>query len=188
VDLPLCSFDLKTGMFCPQCAEKLRKGLYSDLDVKVMKKFLELEKSFTKLQKAGYVKSVDGGDMIFVILRDGDLRRLEIRELAQIRKALSRELEKPVRIVEDNPDPLKFVERLSAPARIVAVNKIWLPDGSEETRVIFDHERNLKVSEQAIIKVLEEVKGVKLSIDFERRAWRSFIRSRKPSRKAIARE
>ena len=178
MDLPLCSFDLRTGMFCPQCSEKLRRGLYDDLDIKVMKKLLELEKKFTKLQNAGYVKSVNGGDTVFVILRDGDLRELGIREIAQIRKALSKELEKPVRIVEDHPDPLKFVERLSAPARIVAVNKIWLPDGSEEIRIIFDHERNLKMSEEAVIKVLEEVKGMKLSVDFEKKSWRSFVRSR----------
>jgi len=185
VDLPLCSFDLRTGMFCPHCSEKLRRGLYSDLDVNVMKIFLELEKRFTKLRNAGYVKSVDGGDTIFVILQDGDLKDLEIREIARIRKTLSKELGKPVRLVEDHPDPLKFIERLSAPARIVAVNKIWLPDGSEEIRIIFDYERNLKMSEQAVIKVVEEVKKMKLSIDFERRFRRSFIQGRRLSKKAL---
>lgn len=188
MELPLCSFDLRTGIFCPRCSEKLERGLYNDLDIRVMKLFLELEKKFTKLQKAGYVKSVDGGDTIFVILRSGDLGRFEVREVAQLRKVLSEELGKHVRLIEDNPDPLKFLEGVAAPARVVAVNKIWLPDGSEETRVIFDHERNLKVGEEALKKLLEEVKGMKLMIDFEKRRFRGPQRKERAPRGAMARE
>ncbi|MCD6236097.1 MAG: hypothetical protein J7J94_03815 [Thaumarchaeota archaeon] len=171
MDLPLCSFDLRTGIFCPQCARKIQQGLYDDLDIKVMRKFLDLEKQYTKLQKAGYVKTVDGGDTVFVVLREGSLRDLSFRELAQIRRKLADEVGKNVRLVEDRSDPIKFVENLAAPARIVAVNKIWLPDGSEETRIIFDYERNLKISREALIRVVEKVKKMKISIDFERR-WR----------------
>ena len=184
MELPLCSFDLKTGIFCPKCMEKLEKGLYTDLDIRIMKKLLELEKSFSKLQKSGYVKAVDGGDIVFVVLKDGSLKGFEIRELAQIRKILSNEVGKSVRLVEDHSDPIKFIERLAAPARIVAVNKIWLPDGSEETRVIFDHERNLRIRDEALRKVLEEVKGIKLSIDFERRMRRGSFR-RRPRGKTV---
>jgi len=188
VELPLCSFDLKTGIFCPRCSEKLERGLYNDLDIRVMRLFLELEKKFTKLQKAGYVKSVDGGGTIFIILRSGDLGRFEVREIAQLRKILSEELGKHVRLIEDNPDPLKFLESVAAPARVVAVNKIWLPDGSEETRVIFDHERNLRVGEEALKKLMEEVKGMKMTIDFERRRFHGPQRRERTSRGAIARE
>lgn len=173
MDLPLCSFDLKTGIFCPRCSEKLRRGLYSDLDVKVMKKLLELEKSFSKLQKAGYVKTIDGGDTVFVVLKDGSLRDMDFRELSRLRKTLSADLGKPVRILEDAPDPLKFIEKAVTPARIVAVNKIWLPDGSEETRIILDYERNLKMSQESLIRVVEGIKRIKLSVDFEKR-WRRF--------------
>jgi len=171
VDLPLCSFDLRTGIFCPRCSEKLERGLYSDLDVKVMKKLLELEKKIPKLQKAGYVKSVDGGDVVFIILREGSLRDLDVKDLSELRKNLADDLEKPIRVVEDSPDPIRFIERAASPARVVAVNKIWLPDGSEEVRVILDHERNLKISPESLMRVAEEVKKMKLSIDFERR-WR----------------
>ena len=188
MELPLCSFDLRTGIFCPRCSEKLERGFYNDLDVRVMRLFLELEKKFTKLQKAGYVKSVDGGGTIFVILRSGDLGRFEVREIAQLRKILSEELGKHVRLIEDNPDPLKFLESVAAPARVVAVNKIWLPDGSEETRVIFDHERNLRVGEEALKKLMEEVKGMKMTIDFERRRFQGPQRRERTSRGAIARE
>lgn len=188
MELPLCSFDLRTGIFCPRCSEKIERGVYTDLDIRVMKLLLELEKRFTKLQRMGYVKSVDGGDILFIIFRDGDLSGLDIRELAGLRKALSEELGKRVRLVEDHPDPLKFLERVAAPARIIAVNKIWLPDGSEETRVIFDSERSLRVGGEALKKVLEEAKGMKLNVDFERRGFWRPPRGGSARRKAMTRE
>ena len=182
MDLPLCSFDLKTGIFCPRCAEKLRRGLYTELDVKVMKKLLELEKKFTKLQKAGYVSTVDGEDAIFIVLKEGSLKDLDFRELSQLRKILTNELGKPVRILEDAADPIKFIERIVAPARVIAVNKIWLPDGSEETRVILDHERNLKMKCESLIRVVEKVKKMKLNVDFEKK-WRGTRRFKKTREK-----
>ncbi|MCS7132523.1 MAG: hypothetical protein N3F65_01635 [Nitrososphaeria archaeon] len=169
MDLPLCSFDLRTGIFCPRCSEKLERGLYTDLDIRVMKKLVELEKEFTKLQRAGYVRTVDGEDAVFIVLKEGSLRDLDFREQAQLRKILEKELEKPVRILEDAADPIKFIEKVVVPARIVAINKIWLPDGSEETRIILDHERNLKIKRESLIRVVEEVKEMKINIDFEKK-------------------
>ena len=81
-------------------------------------------------------------------------------------------LEKHVRIVEDSNDVIRFIEGVITPARIIAVNKIWLPDGSEEMRIILDDRRSLKVGVNSLVKVVEEVKGIKLSVDFERR-WKA---------------
>ena len=39
-------------------------------------------------------------------------------------------------------------------------------------RVILDDRRSLKVGVNSLVKVVEEVKGIKLSVDFERR-WKA---------------
>lgn len=182
MDLPLCSFDLRTGIFCPRCSEKLRRGLYTDLDIRVMKKMVELEREFTKLQKAGYVSTVDGEDAVFIVLREGSLKDLDFRELAQLRKILEKELGKPVRILEDAADPIKFIEKIVVPARIMAINKIWLPDGSEETRIILDHERNLKIRCESLIRVVEKVKKMRINVDFEKKLG-AYVRARRRGEK-----
>jgi len=171
VEFPLCVFDLKTGIFCPKCEEKIRAGIYDDFDVKVMKLLLELEKSFPQLQRAGYVKAVNGDETVFVVLREGSLRSFDFRNLIALRKRLSEQLGKHVRVVEDASSVARFIERVVAPARVVAINKIWLPDGSEEMRVVLDRERNLKAGVNSLIQVVGKVKGVRLRVDFERR-WR----------------
>ena len=171
MELPLCSFDLRSGIFCPRCQEKLRKGIYDELDIKVMKLLLELEKKLPKLQKAGYVKTVDGKETILVVLKEGGLRGFEVDELGRLRRRLSEELQKHVKVVEVSQDLIRFIEGVVAPARIMAVNKIWLPDGSEEMRIILDDRRSLKVGINSLIQVVGKVKGVRLRVDFERR-WR----------------
>ena len=172
MEFPLCTFDLKTGIFCSKCREKIRQGLYDEFDIKVMKLLLELEKKFPRLQKAGYIKAVNGKETIFIVLREGSLRDVKFKDLAALRRILSEKLEKHVRIVEDSNDVIRFIEGVITPARIIAVNKIWLPDGSEEMRIILDDRRSLKVGVNSLVKVVEEVKGIKLSVDFERR-WKA---------------
>ena len=88
MEFPLCTFDLKTGIFCSKCREKIRQGLYDEFDIKVMKLLLELEKRFPRLQKAGYVKSVNGKETIFVVLREGSLRDVKFKDLAALRRIL----------------------------------------------------------------------------------------------------
>lgn len=172
MEFPLCVFDLKSGIFCPRCEEKLRKGLYDEFDVKVMKLLLELEKSFPQLHDAGYIKAVNGEETIFIVLREGSLRAFDQRTLLVLRKKLKEKLGKHVRVVEDDHDVSRFIEKVVVPARIVAVNKIWLPDGSEEMRVVLDHERNLKAGVNSATQVVKKVKGINIRIDFERRRWR----------------
>lgn len=172
MEFPLCVFDLKTGIFCPRCEEKLRKGLYDEFDVEVMKLLLQLEKSFPQLHGASYVKAVNGAETIFIVLREGSLRGFDQRNLVALRKKLKERLGKHVRVVEDDHDVSRFIEKVVVPARVVAVNKIWLPDGSEEMRVVLDHERNLKAGINSLIEVVKRVKGINLRVDFERRRWR----------------
>lgn len=171
MEFPLCLFDLKTGILCSRCEAKIRAGLYDDFDIKVMRLLLEFEKSFPQLQKAGYVKAVNGDETVFIVLKEGSLRSFDFRNLVALRKKLSEKFGKHVRVVEDSPEVSKFIERVAVPARVVAINKIWLPDGSEEMRVILDHERNLKAGINSLIQVVGKVKGVKLRVDFEHR-WR----------------
>lgn len=136
-----------------------------------MKMLIELEKELPKLSRTGFVKAVDGGDTVFIILKEDSLKNVDQDTLYALRKKLREKLGKNVKIVEDDREISRFIEKLVAPARVVTINKIWLPDGSEEMRVILDRERSLKSSTPSIIDVVKQVKGVILRIDFEKSRW-----------------
>lgn len=169
MEFPLCVFDLKSGILCPRCEEKVRRGLYDDFDIKVMKLLLELDKELPKIGRMGFVKAVDSEDTAFIVLKEDSLKNIDLETLHALRKRLRERLGKNVRLVEDDRNVSRFVEKLVAPARVVTINKIWLPDGSEEMRVILDSERSLKTPASSVIEVVRRVKGVSLRIDFEKR-------------------
>ncbi len=175
MEMPVCAFDLRTGIFCERCEEKVRRGEVSELDIRVMKSLLELEKTFHQLQSMCYVKSVDTKDTIAVVLRNGNLNAMSQQSLASLRRKLSDILGKNVKLIEDSSDIGRFLEPLVAPARIVAINKIWLPDNSMEIRIILDEERGLKLSVESIQEIARVTKSVNLKVDFARRSWKRML-------------
>ncbi|MCL7385034.1 MAG: hypothetical protein LZ158_01540 [Thaumarchaeota archaeon] len=170
MEIPVCTFDLKTGIFCERCEEKIRRGEVTELDIKIMRALLELEKNFHQLQSMCYVKSVDTKDAIIVVLRNGNLSAIPQHSLASIKRKLSDILGKNVKIIEDSVDIGRFLEPLVAPARIVAINKIWLPDNSTEIRIILDDERRLKLSVESLQEISRVTKNINLKVDFARRS------------------
>lgn len=175
MELPICSFDLKSGILCPRCEEKILRGLYDELDIKIMKIFIELEKELPKLAKTGYVKTVDVSDTVYIILKEDTLKYIDQDTLYLLRKKLKEKLDKKIKIIEDDKNISRFIEKLVAPARIITINKIWLPDGSEEMRVILDRVRNPQAT-SSVIEVVRKVKHVILRIDFEKRSWQKKVK------------
>jgi len=170
VELPICTFDLKSGILCPRCEEKILRGLYDDLDIKIMKLLIELERELPKLAKTGYVKTVDSADTVYVILKEDSLKYIDQDTVYALKKKLREKLAKKIKIIEDDKNLSRFIEKLVAPARIITINKIWLPDGSEEMRVILDRMKNLQTT-SSVIEVVKKVKHVNLRIDFEKTGW-----------------
>ena len=172
MEFPVCSFDLKSGIFCPKCEAKIRSGEVTELDVQVMKLLQELEKSIPQLGGLSYRKSVQSGDFVLVVLDEGSLAKLTPPQQANIRKKLSEALGANVRLAEDSRDINRFIQSLVTPARVTLVNRIWLPDQSEEIRVVLDNERALRIRPEVIEEVVGKVKGVTVRLDFERRGRR----------------
>ncbi|MFB0568259.1 MAG: hypothetical protein ACETV0_01365 [Nitrososphaeria archaeon] len=171
METPLDLFCLRSGTFCPQCEAKIRSGKVSQLDVDVTRLLLDLEPQFPALQDATYIKAAETEDFLAVVLKEGDLSRMSVNVLTKLARGLSAAIGKKVKFLEDSSDPTKFLESLVAPARIIAVNQVWLPDGSVATRIILDDKRSLRMSENSIIELGSKIKNMSLRIDFERKRF-----------------
>jgi hypothetical protein len=59
------------------------------------------------------------------------------------------------------------------PAEIVSINKIWIPDGTTETRVILaGSRRKLPIDQNSVKKLAREIEGITLRVEFERKRRR----------------
>ncbi|MCS7386941.1 MAG: transcription elongation factor NusA [archaeon GB-1867-005] len=154
--LPICLVCIKSGILCPSCQEKLDRGEITSLDIEIGKHFLELENRFPALKDATFFKAVDTEKMLIVLVKsDGrSLRPLWNR----ISRVLTSKIGKPVRIIEKTASIRQIAEQVLAPARVLGVNIVWLPDGSRENyiRVLKSDLRRLSIGKEQAERVISE--------------------------------
>jgi len=162
----VCQFCLKSGILCPKCQAKLRLGEISKSDLEIGRLLLSLEDTYPPLQEVHFHKAVETDKVLALIVGRGDVARL-LRHGGKIVKAISEKTGRAVRVLEYGVDDRKFLEDLFAPVSIITINTIWLPDGSQETRVILRKRgRRPPLDVEAMKKLAQKVRGITLRVEF----------------------
>jgi len=165
--MQLCNFCVKSGILCQKCQEKIRTGSVSETYIKMAKLLIKLEDKYPSIQKISLNNVYDVDNIIAIAVGNGDSSRLLVSR-GQILRELSRDIGKRIRVFEESGDVRKFLEELFIPIQILAINTIWLPDGSTETRVVLpDRPRRLSMSRDILKELAEKIRGMTLRITFE---------------------
>ncbi len=162
----LCNFCLKSGILCPKCQGKLKSGKVSEIDFTIARLLLSLEEKYPSIQEVKFHKAVDADRILAILVDKGDVPRL-LSHGGKIVKAIGEKTGKTIRILEHGVAERKFLEDLFVPLSILTINKIWLPDGTTETRVILKRGRrkripNVKASKQ----IAQKLRGITLRVEF----------------------
>jgi transcription antitermination factor NusA-like protein len=165
----ICAVDLKSGILCPKCEEKVRSGEVSQLDLKVAKVLLDLENKYPALQTVYFHKAIESGDNLVILVDRGDVSKILSYGGRILREISEKTGKRRVRILAYNDEPRRFLEYLFAPASILTINKIWLPDGSEETKVVIPRKdmRKLPGDIQVLKEFAKSIMGMTLRVEFE---------------------
>jgi transcription antitermination factor NusA-like protein len=186
METPICLFCLRSGVLCPKCKEKVISGEISQLDINIMRLLLEEEKDFPILQSFSFIKAIEINSLIVIVFNEGSLSNTSLRIISKLGKSLESKIGKKIRFIENIADERKFIEKIVFPARVITINKIWLPDGSIESRVILDNLKNLKIPKEAIITIAEKVKGLSLRIDSEEKGTPIIVKLKHEKQKKMA--
>jgi len=167
VKAELCQFCLRSGILCSKCQAKVRKGEVSETDLKIARLLISLEDEYPPLQDVYFHKAVEANDVLAILVGRGDVARM-LSYGGKITKIMSRETGKKIRILEYQSDERKFLEDLFAPISIITINKIWLPDGTTETRVILKKrwQRRPSIDTDALKKIAKKINDTVLRIEF----------------------
>lgn len=163
----VCHFCLKSGILCPKCQTKLRLGEISKADLEIGQLLLSLESSYPALQDVYFHRAVETDGVLALIVGRGDVAKL-LSYGGKILRAIGEKTGKNIRILEHGVDERKFLEDLFAPLNILTINTIWLPDGSQETRVILRRRgrRPLPVNLEAVKQIAQKVRGITIRVEF----------------------
>jgi transcription antitermination factor NusA-like protein len=167
VKAEICQFCLRSGILCSKCKAKLSRGEITPLDLEIARLLVSIESKFPMLQDIYFHKAVEADGLLAIFVRKGDANKI-LSYGGKLIKFLENKTGKSIRILEYNTDERKFLEDLFAPLSILTVNKIWLPDGSVETRVILKGKRGRRglANIDALKEVAKKVRGATLRIEF----------------------
>jgi len=166
---PICNFCAKTGILCPEDSKKLKSGQITELDVECSVKLSKLAERDKVLDKTTFVKALESNGDLILLFGGGNLKIL--RSSQETIKSISEAFGRRVWIFEADASERKLLEEVFYPIRILAVNVVWLPDGSKLTKVILPYSRRVveQVDEKAVKRVLKTLKGIDVMIEYERR-------------------
>jgi transcription antitermination factor NusA-like protein len=163
----VCHFCLKSGILCPKCQAKLRLGEITETDLEIGRLLVSLENTYAPLQDVYFHKAVETDGVLALIVGRGDVAKI-LSYGGKILRAIGEKTGKNIRILEYGTDDRKFLEDLFAPLNIVTINTIWLPDGSQETRVILRRRgrRQPPLNVEAIKQIAQRVRGITLRVEY----------------------
>jgi transcription antitermination factor NusA-like protein len=164
---PICDICLKSGILCLGCEEKVKKGIITELDVKISKHLYELEQEH-HIRDITFVKAVESKSLIVIIVGEGDIGNL-IGKGGKTVKSLQRALKKKIRIIEDTDDVRKIIQDLLHPARILGMNILYLPSGEKtyKIRVPKEDERRIPTNVQSAEEIISKLTNLTIQISFE---------------------
>jgi len=167
VKAELCQFCLRSGILCPKCRAKIEKGEVTQRDLEIARLLISIENEYPLLQNVYFRGTIEADNILAILVRRGDATKI-LSYGGKIIKFLESKTGKDIRILEYNAGERKFIEDLFAPLPVLAINKIWLPDGSIETRVILKgkDKRRSSLNINAMKEIARRVKGLTLRIEF----------------------
>jgi len=144
------------------------KGEIATFDIDLTREFLELEKKYAILKDVSFLRAIDYGDLVLLIVGQGDKKRIENQPeiLTHFKKKF--EIQK-IHLVDYSTNLARYVENLITPAKMLGFDQFYLPTGTSEYRARIDKNSKdrLLLSEVDLAALLSELTGKTITLIFE---------------------
>ncbi len=166
--LPICVFDAKSGLLCQECQAKLERGEITPIEVEISKAVVKLEERFPTLKDVTIGGAVEVGPFVVLKVEEKNILNI-IGPKGKIIIKIESMVKKNIRVVEDTNDVQRVIESLLSGIEIIGINKIFVPDGSEELKIrVRSVDRNkLPASGEELRKIIYKLTGELTRLSFE---------------------
>ncbi|MGQ0605508.1 MAG: transcription elongation factor NusA [Candidatus Nitrosotenuis sp.] len=167
MQVPICVFDAKNSVLCPQCESKLESGQLTQADVDASMKIAKLAKTNSEIDKFSIhaCRQIGLNHILYLSKSDIDVTR----KSRTLYRALSGEFSGKLWLVESEASDRKFIEDLFFPTRILSINAVWAPGGLQKTKVIISGKRTSKfpIDITQVANIVKEMRQLDMVIEFE---------------------
>jgi transcription antitermination factor NusA-like protein len=156
-------------MLCAKCETKLRSGQLTDADIEGAIKITKLAERNQDISKFTMTSASKVDEDFIIALSGSDIST--IRSNPTLLKKFEDEFQSKVWFVEAQATDKRFIENLFFPIKVLAVNILWLPDGSKLTKAIISTSGKIEPQQhpnvEKIKQIAKKIRNIELLVEFE---------------------
>ena len=163
---PICGFDAKNNVLCPQCEGKVDTGVLTKADVEASVTLAKIAKTTKEIENFSLYSCKEFEGNFILSLAKNDI--MIIRQSRTIYRLLQDNFKQKIWLVEADETDKKFIEDLFFPTKILAINVVW-SQGIEKTKAIVSGKWTPKfpIDTKKVIEIVKNVRNLDIDIDFE---------------------
>ena len=165
--LPICNFDAKNTVLCPQCEGKVEDGSLTKADVDAAIKIAQLAKENDNIENFTLFscKEVDGDFVLSLAKND----IMVIRQSRTLYRLLQGQFSGKIWLVEADETDRRFIEDLFFPTKILSINSVWVPGGIQKTKAVVSGKwtPRFPIDTKKVVEIVKNIRDLDIEIEFE---------------------
>ena len=165
--LPICIFDAKNAVLCPQCEGKVDTGNLTKADVDASITLANIAKSNNEVEKFTLYSCRElGGDYVLSLAKN-DI--MVIRQSRTLYRLLQEQFKSKIWLVEADETDKKFIEDLFFPTKILSINSVWAPGGIQKTKAVVSGKwtPRFPIDTEKVVEIVKNARNLDIEIEFE---------------------
>ena len=163
---PICGFDAKNAVLCPQCEAKVETGKITKADVEASIKLAKIAKSNKEIENFSLYSCKEFQGNFIIALAKNDI--MKIRQSRTLYRLLQDQFKEKIWLVEADETDKKFIEDLFFPTKILAINAVWT-GGIQKTKAVVSGKWTPKfpIDTKKVIEIVKNARNLDIEIEFE---------------------
>ena len=165
--LPICTFDAKNAVLCPQCEGRVESGELTKADVDASIALARIGKTANELENFTLYscKEFDGNYVLSLAKND----IMAIRQSRTLYRLLQDQFKGKIWLVEAEENDKKFIEDLFFPTKILSINSVWAPGGIQKTKAVVSGKwtPRFPIDTEKVVQIVKDARNLDIEIEFE---------------------
>ena len=163
---PICGFDAKNAVLCPQCEAKVETGKITKADVEASIKLAKIAKTNKEIENFSLYSCKEFQGNFIIALAKNDI--MKIRQSRTLYRLLQDQFKEKIWLVEADETDKKFIEDLFFPTKILAINAVWA-QGIQKTKAVVSGKWTAKfpIDTKKVIEIVKNARNLDIEIEFE---------------------
>ena len=163
---PICGFDAKNSVLCPQCEGKVETGELTKADVDASILLAKIAKTTKEIETFSLYSCKEFQGNFILALAKNDI--MTIRQSRTLYRLLQDQFKEKIWLVEADETDKKFIEDLFFPTKILAINAVWA-EGIKKTKAVVSGKWTSKfpIDTKKVIEIVKNTRNLDIEIEFE---------------------